>query len=372
MSTKSSIELYNRAKPYLAVLFLQFGLAGLAIIAKFGLDHGMSHYTFAVYRNVVAAVVFAPFAKVFERKLRPKMTVSIFFKIMLLGLLEPVIDQNLYYAGMKYTTATFTTAMCNIVPALTFAMAWILRLESVNIRCLRSQAKVVGTVVTVGGAMIMTLIKGANIGLPWTKEISHEAENASASATQQNPIKGSAMIAAGCLCWAAFYILQAITLKSYPAELSLTTLICTTGALQGIVLTFIVERGNMGIWSLSWDSKLLAALYGGIICSGMGYYISGVLMKERGPVFVTAFSPLGMVIVATLSSFILGEQIFMGRVLGAGVIVLGLYLVIWGKSKDGKPCNDAEAPKDQDADTNGGFTEDQTNGTRVVPQDEAV
>ncbi|KAI7996272.1 WAT1-related protein [Camellia lanceoleosa] len=50
------------------------------------------------------------------RKVRPRMTTSVFLKIMLLGLLEPVIDQNLFYTGMKYTTATFATAMCNIVP----------------------------------------------------------------------------------------------------------------------------------------------------------------------------------------------------------------------------------------------------------------
>lgn len=36
-------------------------------------------------------------------------------------------------------------------------------------------------------------------------------------------------------------------------------------------------------------------------------------MKERGPVFVSAFNPLTVVIVAILSSFILAEQIFMGR-----------------------------------------------------------
>ncbi|CAL5378363.1 unnamed protein product [Camellia sinensis] len=41
----------------------------------------------------------------------------------------PVIDQNLFYTGMKYTTATFATAMCNIVPAMFLLMAWILRLK---------------------------------------------------------------------------------------------------------------------------------------------------------------------------------------------------------------------------------------------------
>ncbi|XP_028100820.1 WAT1-related protein At2g39510-like isoform X2 [Camellia sinensis] len=122
-----SMEVYKRAKPYLAMILLQFGYASLGIIAKFGLNQGMSLYSFAVYRNVVAALVFAPFALLFERKVRPRMTTSVFLKIMLLGLLEPVIDQNLFYTGMKYTTATFATAMCNIVPAMFFLMACILR-----------------------------------------------------------------------------------------------------------------------------------------------------------------------------------------------------------------------------------------------------
>lgn len=36
-------------------------------------------------------------------------------------------------------------------------------------------------------------------------------------------------------------------------------------------------------------------------------------MKDRGPVFVTAFSPLCMVIVAIIASFILAEQMHLGR-----------------------------------------------------------
>ncbi|KAM7489902.1 hypothetical protein LguiB_027386 [Lonicera macranthoides] len=57
-------------------------------------------------------------------------------------------------------------------------------------------------------------------------------------------------------------------------------------------------------------------------------------MREKGPVFATAFNPLSMVIVAIMGSFILSEQLDIGRLIGAIIIVIGLYLVIWGKSKD--------------------------------------
>ncbi|KAK6130064.1 hypothetical protein DH2020_036191 [Rehmannia glutinosa] len=234
---------------------------------------------------------------------------------------------------MKYTTATFTSAMCNILPAITFVLAWAMRLERVNIRRLQSQAKIVGTLITVGGAMLMTLVKGSVIGLPWTK-LNPNSQSVDDAEAHQDPVKGALLITSGCFCWSIFYILQAITLESYPAGLSLTGLICMAGALQGAVLTLVVERNNAAVWSLEWDTTLLAYVYGGVMCSGVAYYVSGVIMKEKGPVFVTSFNPLNMVIVAVMSSFILAEQLDMGKITGAIVIVLGLYLVIWGKSKD--------------------------------------
>jgi hypothetical protein len=38
-----------------------------------------------------------------------------------------VIDQNFYYAGLKFTGPTFACAMSNILPAMTFVMAVIFR-----------------------------------------------------------------------------------------------------------------------------------------------------------------------------------------------------------------------------------------------------
>ncbi|XP_024990337.1 WAT1-related protein At2g39510-like [Cynara cardunculus var. scolymus] len=331
----------EKMKPYFAVIFLQFGNAGLVIIAKAALNHGMNHYTFAVYRNLIATLVITPFALFFESKGRPKLTISIFFKIMLLGFLEPVVDQNLYYAGMKYTTATFAVAMCNIIPAMTFVLAWICRLEKVNIKKIHSMGKIVGTLVTVGGAMIMTVVAGPTIGLPWTKgsTTDHQQQSTTPPVSPADNIKGSMMIIAGCVSWSFFYIVQAITLRSYPAELSLTALICAAGTMQGSIVTIIAERGNNEAWRLHLDAGLVTMVYGGVICSGLGYYLSGIIMKEKGPVFVTAFNPLSMVIVAVLGSIVLSEQMNLGRVLGAAVIVIGLYLVIWGKSKDESQSN---------------------------------
>ena len=62
-------ELLNTLKPYLAMIFLQFGYAGMYIISVASLKQGMNHYVLVVYRNAVAAAVIAPFALWFERSI---------------------------------------------------------------------------------------------------------------------------------------------------------------------------------------------------------------------------------------------------------------------------------------------------------------
>ncbi|XP_030489207.2 WAT1-related protein At2g39510 [Cannabis sativa] len=340
-NNKSSAQMLKQAKPFVALILQQFGYAGMSIISKAALNQGMSQHVLVVYRHIIAAVITAPFAIVLERKTRPKMTFSIFFKIMLLAFLEPVLDQNLYYTGMKYTTATFATAMCNVLPAFAFIMAWICRLEKVNIKKVHSQAKIMGTIVAVGGAMFMTMYNGPVLNLPWAKQANHLHHSVNA-ANNQNSVKGALMIIAGCVCWSSFIILQAITLKSYPAELSLTSLMCLMGAGQGTFVALGMEWGNPAAWSLRSQSMILASLYSGVFRSGFAYYIQGLVMIQKGPVFVTAFNPVGLVIVAILSSFILSELMYLGRVIGAVIIVVGLYMVLWGKSKDKPPSEITE------------------------------
>ncbi|XP_028118495.1 WAT1-related protein At1g44800-like isoform X1 [Camellia sinensis] len=326
--------IFTKVKPYLAMVSLQFGYAGMYIITMVSLKRGMSNFILVVYRHAVATLVIAPFALVLERKIRPKMTLSVFLKIMALGLLEPVIDQNLYYLGLKNTSATFASAVVNVLPALTFIMAIIFRLEKVNLKKIQCVAKVVGTVITVTGAMVMTLYKGPIVDILWySKSGNHHHNTTNSTSTDQHWVMGTFMILA-CTCgWSGFFIVQSITLKQYPAELSLTALICLMGMVEGAAVALAMER-DMSAWVVGFDSRLLAAVYSGVVCSGVAYYVQGVVNKVRGPVFITAFSPLCMIITAVLGAIVLAEKIHLGSLIGAIIIVFGLYSVVWGKSKD--------------------------------------
>lgn len=76
---ESFARFYIRAKPFLAVILLQFGYAGMSIFAKFALNKGMSPHVFSVYRHAVATIVVAPFALILDRYFFQKIILSCFF-----------------------------------------------------------------------------------------------------------------------------------------------------------------------------------------------------------------------------------------------------------------------------------------------------
>lgn len=83
----------------------------------------------------------------------------------------------------------------------------LLRLESVNVRKMHSLAKVIGTVITVSGAMVMTLYKGPIL------DIFHNGghgshESAAAGAETHHWLVGTIMLVGSCAGWSSFFILQ--------------------------------------------------------------------------------------------------------------------------------------------------------------------
>jgi len=51
----------------------------------------------------------------------------------------------------------------------------------------------------------------------------------------------------------------------------------------------------------------------GVVASGMAFCIMTWCIRQKGPLFVTVFSPLLLIIVAIMSSIILDEKLHLGR-----------------------------------------------------------
>ncbi|KAM1427996.1 hypothetical protein ACFXTO_020473 [Malus domestica] len=120
---------------------------------------------------------------------------------------------------------------------------------------------------------------------------------------------------------------------TYPCYYSSTALMSAMGSIQAVGYALCKER-EWSQWKLGWNIRLLTVAYSGIMATGLSVTIIALCIRMRGPLFVSVFNPLMLVLVAILASLVLEEKLHLGSVLGAVLIVCGLYGVLWGKGKE--------------------------------------
>ncbi|KAL4182703.1 hypothetical protein AMTRI_Chr11g151550 [Amborella trichopoda] len=330
-------------KPIALMVAVQVGFAGMNIFYKLAINAGMDLRVLVAYRFAIGAAFLGPIAFFLERKIRPKLTWTVLFQTFLCGLFGGTMNQNLYAAGMKLTSATFVCAMTNVIPAVTFILALFFRLEEVAIGTISSQAKVVGTLVGVGGAMLMTFYKGLAIHM---QSSSVQLMNASSPLSPHKPgnghVIGSLLVVASCFSFAIWLIIQAKLSEKFPAYYSSTALMCFMAAVQSFCYAKIMNR-SWSAWKLGWDVKLLTVVYAGVVVSALLVSMMSWCIRRRGPLFVSMFNPLMLILVAIAGSLFLGETLHLGNILGSILIIAGLYMVLWGKNKEMK-MDEAQLP----------------------------
>ncbi|CAI9765351.1 unnamed protein product [Fraxinus pennsylvanica] len=320
---------------------VQIGLTGVNVFYKLAANRGLSLKVLVAYRFMFAALTVLPLALILERQKRPKLTWKIVFQAFLIALFGGSVAQNLYAECLALTSATFAAAMANLIPAITFILAILFRLEKLGLNTKAGKAKVVGTFMGIGGAMLLTFYKGRGINI-WSihldllKNNEHQVGHVTAShKTLINQILGPLLALASCVSFAFSLIVQAKMSKVYPCHFSSTALVSVMGTIQAFIYAISMER-DWNQWKLGWNLRLLSATYMGIVASGLMSVCVMCCVQMRGPLFVSSFNPLFLVLVALAGSLLLNEKLHLGSVIGAAIIVLGLCTVLWGKGKEMK------------------------------------
>ncbi|PSS00064.1 WAT1-related protein [Actinidia chinensis var. chinensis] len=333
----SFVMVMESNKPYIAMLFVQFVYAGMALFSRAAIAEGMNPRVFVVYRQAFATLALVPFAFFIERKKSATLSYNLLCKTFFVSLFGLTLSLNLYYIAINYTSATFAAATTNTIPAITFIMAVFLRMESISIKQWHGVAKVLGSVLCVSGALVFAFVKGPPINLMnYSSMNKSDTPNPSVECHSKGEwIKGSLIMLSANTAWSLWLVMQVPIIKQYPAKLRLTTLQCFFSCIQSAVWAVAVER-NVSSWKLGWDVQLLSVTYCGVIVTGITYWLQVWAIEKKGPVFTSMFTPLALIITAIFSSFLWKEVLHLGSVCGAVLLVGGMYGVLWGKNEEAK------------------------------------
>ncbi|CAN0892182.1 WAT1-related protein At1g43650 [Linum grandiflorum] len=322
-------------KPYFVLVFLQLIFAGMALFSKAAIsgEEGMNSYIFVAYRLAFATVALTPFALLLKSEKGIPLSYNVLWKIFLLSLMGQTMALNLYYYALNYTTATFAAATTNTIPATTFILAVLLRMERLSIRKVHGIAKIAGSVIGVSGALVFALVKGPAL-------VNHNHDSSSSKhgplkhcCSKEDWIKGSLVMILANTLWSLWLVLQGRIVKEYPAKVRFTTIQCLFSCMQSAVVAVVLER-DASAWKLGWNIHLFSVAYCGVIVTGLTYWLQLWAIQQKGPVFTAMFTPLALIVAAIFSAIVWKEVLYLGGVGGAVLLIGGLYLVLWGKNKE--------------------------------------
>uniref|UniRef100_J3MAK9 WAT1-related protein n=1 Tax=Oryza brachyantha TaxID=4533 RepID=J3MAK9_ORYBR len=347
--------------PVVAMLALNVVAAVLVSLVKVAMDGGLNPLVLVTLQQLTAALFLGPIAYFKERKSRPKLTLEIFAYLFVSAALgyqfnclyivsslllfkktdasllscscRAALRQYMIFVALRYTTATFVTAFSNIAPVLTFLLAILTRSESLNLRTKAGIAKLVGTLISLAGAMVLTFYKGVPVTHASEIHSSQLHHGAGAATSSRNWTLGTVAILGNCICLSCWFLLHSRLAKKYPYVYSCNAFMCMFSFLQVAVVGLCTQR-NVAVWTVTSKFQILTVLYAGVVGCGLSFVLLTWCIEKRGPVFVAAFIPVVQIIVSVIDFTVLHEQFFLGSVLGSVLVIGGLYLLLWGKRQE--------------------------------------
>ncbi|XP_059310751.1 WAT1-related protein At1g09380-like [Lycium ferocissimum] len=290
----------NELLVFVVMVIVQLAFAGMIIISKLVMDGGMNAFVQSAYRPMFATISIAPFAYFLERKTRPKLTRSILFQIFLCSIFGITANQNIYFIGIKNSTPTIVSAIDNLIPAFTFIIAVPLGVEKLGLRSIAGQAKFLGTIICVGGAMLLSLYHGkvviGQLGYHWKYA---ESTGKDVNSAHSNFFLGPFLLILSSLTYAIWLIIQAKVNKKYAAPYTSTMLMCLMASVECVIIGICVVP-KVSEWALN-PIRAISVIYNGVVATSFTYFLSSWCIEKKGPLYVSMFNPLLLVISAFLS-----------------------------------------------------------------------
>ncbi|KAK4598196.1 hypothetical protein RGQ29_015605 [Quercus rubra] len=252
--------LLEEVVPFIAMVTMEGCTIGLTILAKTAMTNGMSPFVFVVYTNAIASIVLLfPYSFIFH-----------------------CWDRSTI---LEWRSSSF-------------------------------QAKVIGSLISIMGAIMVELYKGTemlktSVSSPYILQFKQQLFIF--SSTPEHWVLGGILLAATSLSVSTWSIIQLGTVKQYPEldVMKAVSFYSLMGTIQCTVFTLIVEK-NLSAWKLKINMELLLIVLtslGGAVRTRVHIWY----MQIKGPFYVPMFKPVGIVFATIFGISFFANSLHYGR-----------------------------------------------------------
>ncbi|KAJ8615823.1 hypothetical protein MRB53_035195 [Persea americana] len=309
----------RKLAPHGSMIIVQLSTATYIILSNVILTRGISSIVFLLYQFTLATIFTAALAFIFERKDRPPITKTVLCWTFSLALIGVTVSQNLLSASLYYISSSIEAAVLNMIPVFTYILTIVSRQEKFGINTNWGRGKLIGTLISVSGALTLMLWQSSAISLLTT--------------SLTDWVLGLVMVVVGVLTLSIWILLLKPATIRYPAECSMNALMFLFASLQTSVLAAAASH-EASQWQLKWDLELVNIVFGAVFYCGLANLFITWCAGMKGPIFVASFPPLGLVFTTIFETVFLGEALHVGSIVGSIMIVVGLYIYLWSKAKE--------------------------------------
>ncbi|KAK8605479.1 hypothetical protein V6N13_102257 [Hibiscus sabdariffa] len=276
-------------KPYVVAFLIQAMYAGMILLSKAAFNVGMSTSVFVFYRQFAGTLFILPFGIIFERKSLHQLSLATFCKIFMLAFLGITVSLNVYGLALVYTSANLGATTINYLPVTTFVLAVLLRTTAIKF------FRQTNLGLFPPASFFLVLGPMARAPVQYLEKLPIQA----CIHKPAVPVKHHSVICCG------------YSFREGPQGLE--------ADLEYQTALHLVLRNRC-----NWSD----------ILTGLTYYLQAWVVAKKGPVFLAMTTPLNLIMTILGSMFLLGENVNLGSVLGGILLVISLYSVLWGKSKE--------------------------------------
>jgi drug/metabolite transporter (DMT)-like permease len=288
----------NNFKAYLMLILCAFFWSGNFIVGKFSTLYEIPPLTLNFFRWLIVWIILIPFTFIDILK-NIKIIKKNFYPILLMSITSISVFNSVVYYSLNFTQVLNGALMISIIPVLIVFISYIFNTEKINF------FQIFGLLLSITG--VATIVTR----LDFTKLINLDIN------------KGDLWLLVAMLSW-AIYSTMLRTHKTGLKYLSFMSVIVSIGLIF-LFPQFLFELNNHQVIKFNIPVILITSYV--VLFAGLGSYILwNKAVVIVGPNKAGIFLHLMPVFTSFMAIFLLNEKLMNFHIIGASIIIVGIYL----------------------------------------------